>query len=215
MPESKDWLRWHDSYDDPASPLARRLRVVQTHIARWLDERAGDAVLRVVSACAGQGRDLIGVLAERPRDALRVRALLVELDPRNVAAARANAAAAGLDGVTVREADAGRVATYLDAVPADLVMLCGVFGNVPAADVERTVRATPQLCASGATVMWTRSRKAPDLTPTIRRWFEDAGFEEVAFDAPGDVSFSVGVCRMVGPPARPDASQVLFDFAVD
>lgn len=42
---------------------------------------------------------------------------------------------------------------YADAVPADLVLLCGIFGNIPDADVQATVRAAPQLCAPGAEVV--------------------------------------------------------------
>jgi hypothetical protein len=48
-------------------------------------------------------------------------------------------------------------------------------------------------------VVWTRGRTPPDRTPAIRGWFADAGFEEVAFEAPGDVTFSVGVHRWAGP----------------
>jgi hypothetical protein len=32
---------------------------------------------------------------------------------------------------------------HIDAVPADLVMLCGIFGNINDSDVERTVSAAP------------------------------------------------------------------------
>src|SRR5690242_12578304 len=140
----RDWHAWHAAYDDPASPLSRRLRIVQEAIAAWLDERPGE--LRAISACAGEGRDLLGVLAARP-DAARVRARLVERDPRNAAAARGAAAAHGLRRIDVIEADAGLVASYAGATPADLVLLCGVLGNVSEADIERTIRATPALCA--------------------------------------------------------------------
>lgn len=50
--------------------------------------------------CAGQGRDLIDVLSGHPRRA-EVTARLVELEPRNAAAARQRAAAAGLPLVDV------------------------------------------------------------------------------------------------------------------
>lgn len=80
MTGTRDWLAWHEPYADAGSELSRRLRLVQGHIAGWLDERPGES-LTVVSACAGQGRDLIGVLAGRS-DADRVRATLLELDPQ-------------------------------------------------------------------------------------------------------------------------------------
>jgi hypothetical protein len=101
--------------------------LVQHHITTWLDTWP-DESLTVVSACAGQGHDL-EVLAARP-DADRIRARLIEYDPRNVRAARGRADAAGLPGVSVVCADAGDLASYRGAVPADLVLLTGVLGNL-------------------------------------------------------------------------------------
>jgi len=37
MSESRDWLSWHDDYDESGSPLQRRLGLVQGHIRSWLD----------------------------------------------------------------------------------------------------------------------------------------------------------------------------------
>jgi len=102
-----------------------------------LDDRPGER-LTVISVCAGQGRDLIGVLVRRS-DAGRVRATLLELDPDNVAAARVAAHAARLGRVTVEQVDAGDRASYAVAVPADLVLLVGVFGNISDAHVQATV----------------------------------------------------------------------------
>lgn len=210
MAGTRDWVAWHGPYADPGSELSRRLRLVQGHIAGWLDERPGGS-LTVVSVCAGQGRDLIGVLAGRS-DADRVRATLLEQDPGNVAVARAAARDAGLSGVTVEQSDAGDRASYAGAAPADLVLLVGVFGNISDADVRGTVEALPELCAPGATVIWTRGRWAPDLTPTIRRWLTDSGFVEQAFHAPDDALFSVGVHRFTGRPRPLQASGSLFRF---
>jgi len=85
-------------------------------------------------------------------------------------------------------------------------------GNVPDADVERTVRALPSLCAPGATVIWTRHRGAPDLTPAIRGWFAESGFAEQAFVAPDDVLFSVGTHVLTGTPAPFTPGVRLFAF---
>ncbi|GAA2386146.1 hypothetical protein Cme02nite_67060 [Catellatospora methionotrophica] len=205
----KDWYDWHQPYADPASPLSRRMRLVQRHIVDWLDERP-ELELTVVSACAGQGRDLLGVLAERP-DAARVRATLIEYDPRNVAVAQAEAARLGV-AVEARCADAGLLESYADAVPADLVLFAGVFGNIGDEDVRRSVAALPRLCAPGATVIWTRTRRAPDLTPAIRAWFAEAGFTETAFHAPEDVVFTVGVHRLTADPRPLDPPGRLFSF---
>ena len=203
-------MSWHEPYRDASSPLSRRLRLVQEHIHAWLDGRA-DAELTVVSACAGQGRDLVGVLASRP-DAGRVRATLIEQDQGNVDIARAGRDRAGLTDVEVVRGDAGLRSAYLRAVPADLVLLVGVLGNISDSDVRRTVEALPELCAPGATVIWTRTRRPPDLTPYVRLWFEEAGFVEQAFSAPDDVLFSVGVHRFAGDPRPLDPVGRLFSF---
>jgi hypothetical protein len=204
---NKDWLAWHEPYADETSPLSRRLRIIQAHIGAWLDANPGP--VSVISGCAGQGHDILGVLGGRP-DAGRVRALLVEGDERNVAAARA--VARDLDAVTIRHGDAGLVGAYLDALPADLVLMCGVFGNISDDDLHSTIKSLPQLCGPDAVVIWTRSRRDPDLTPTIRSWFADYGFVQEAFDAPDDALFSVGVHRLVNPPAPATAGHVMFRF---
>ncbi|TDC58873.1 SAM-dependent methyltransferase [Micromonospora sp. KC207] len=210
MASETDWQAWHEPYADENSPLSRRLRLVRRAITAWLDERPGEP-LTVVSACAGQGHDVVGALATRA-DAHRVRATLLEYDSRNVTAARAAATRAGLANVDVRRADAGRLSSYAGVVPADLVLMAGVFGNVGDYDVRRTVAALPQLCAGGATVIWTRTRRAPDLTPALRNWLQDAGFAERSFHAPDGVLFSVGAHRFTGVPRPLDASGTLFTF---
>jgi hypothetical protein len=144
----------------------------------------------------------------------RVQAQLIEYDPRNVAAARERIARAGLTGVTVVCADAGEFATYDTAVPADLVLLVGVLGNITDDDAHTTIAALPQLCAAGATVIWIRTRRAPDLNPAIRDWFTEAGFVERAFHAPEDVLFSVGVHRFRGQPATLSPAGIIFRFVV-
>ena len=166
-----DWSEWHEAYARPGSGLADRLAAVRARIHQCLDDTAPGPV-RVVSACAGDGRDLLGVLSARP-DADRVTALLVEYDAE--LAARARRSAEGLPArIEVLEADAAQSDVYRESVPADLVLLCGIFGNVSDADVRTTVEASRQLCAPGAAVIWTRHRRDPDLTPSIRGWFADS-----------------------------------------
>lgn len=207
---TKDWHQWHAPYADSESPLSRRLRLIQQHIGSWLDERS-DPSLTVLSLCAGQGHDLVEVLAGRP-DAARVRSHLVEYDERNVAVAQARIRTAGIPHVTVLHADAGDLATYAGAVPADLVLLAGVLGNVSDAGAQAIIGALPQLCAAGATVIWTRTRRAPDLTPAVRRWLAANGFVEDAFHAPDDVLFSVGVHQFLGQPQPLNPHGRLFRF---
>jgi hypothetical protein len=205
---SRDWAQWHDGYDDPASPLSARLALVQRRLAEAL-AAAPPGPVRLLSLCAGQGHDVLGVLPGHPRRA-DVRAVLVELDPRNARLAEQRAAMTGSKAVAVRQADAAVVAGYADAVPADVLMLCGIFGNVPEADIARTIAAAPALCAPGGTVIWTRHRRPPDLTPRLRDWFGRAGFDELAFDSPdSDGRTSVGVHRLAAGAARDRATGLL------
>jgi hypothetical protein len=207
----KDWVAWHTAYDDPSSSLSVRLRLVRGHLSRALDLAPAGPV-RLVSLCAGQGRDVLGVLPGHPRRH-DVSAVLVESDPHNAARARQHAAEAGLAQVEVREADASRVDSFADALPAGVLLLCGIFGNVSASDIQRTVAAAPALCAPGATVLWTRHRRAPDLTPQVRAWFRASGFDEVAFDAPETGALTgVGVHRLAAAPPAGLPGEPLFTF---
>ena len=203
-----DWQAWHADYADPASPLSQRLAVVQAQVAEWLDRTQPRPVV-VTSVCAGDARDLLGVLTGRP-DAARVTATLVELDADLVATA--TSAAAGLRGVSVRCADAGSTDAYDGCAPADLLLLCGVLGNVSDEDAAGTIAALPGFCAPGATVVWTRHRREPDLTPAIRGWFTAAGFRELSFTAPDDRIWSVGVHQLTGSPQPLAEGRRLFSF---
>jgi len=207
----RDWVEWHRDYDDPGSFLAHRLELVQGHLRSELDHvPPGD--IRLISLCAGQGRDVIGVLAGHPRRN-DVHARLIELDERNLAIAQQAARAAGLDGLELRQADAGTTDAYAGAVPAQIVVACGIFGNITTSDIEATVAALPSLCAPGALVLWTRHRVPPDMTPAIRSWLKEAGFREEAFDLSHDGFMSVGAHRLAGEPAALTPGQRLFTFA--
>lgn len=204
-----DWRAWHAEYDTDSS-LRRRLEIVQRHITEVLDGFSGSP-LRVVSMCAGEGRDLLGALDGHGRRDITGR--LVELDPELADRARARAAALGLTDLEVRTGDAADTGAYAGAVPADLVLVCGVFGNISDADVETIVRALPMFAATGATAIWTRHRNEPDLTVNIRRWLEETGFENTAFDpVPNSDSLgTVGVAVNRGQ-TQPLRDERLFTF---
>jgi hypothetical protein len=162
--------------------------------------------------CAGQGRDLLGVLSDHPRRA-DVAAVLVELDPGNVELGRAAAARGGLTQVEVLEGDAAVSDIYASVVPADIVLVCGIFGNVSDADVENTVANLSMLCRPGAAVLWTRHRGDPDLTPRIRQWFDESGFAELSFDALDNTTRSgIGAARLIATPAPFAAGFRFFTF---
>lgn len=200
----KDWVAWHRDYDSPSSSLARRLHVVRNELRAALTvgrPAAGGGELRLISMCAGDGRDVLPVLAEGARD---VRALLVELDPLLCSRARSTAAHHGLTGVEIRAGDAGVIDAYLNCTPAHVVLACGVFGNITVDDARQTVAALPSLLADDGIVIWTRGRKdhGPDPSTVIRELFIAHGFTELGFTAPEDARFRVGTHRLSTRPTR-------------
>ncbi len=146
----RDYEQWLQRYDDPRSALSWRLRQVQAWLSEKLEDRSGP--IRVLSVCAGDGRDIIDVLAGR-EDSARVQSVLLEAHPGIAERARARAAAAGISGLTVRTGDAADTSAYVDAVPADLVLLVGIFGNISRTDISTTIAIPrsvelPRLCSS-------------------------------------------------------------------
>lgn len=193
---SKDWVAWHRDYEDPSSSLARRLEVVQSELRTALAlARPADGESRLISICAGDGRDVLPVLAERGRD---VRALLVELDPLLCERARSSAAELGLTGVEIRTGDAGVTDAYRGFTPAHVVLACGVFGNITVEDARRTVAALPGLLAGDGIVIWTRGRDDAGADPStaIRGLLTIHCFTEISFTAPDDARFRVGMERL-------------------
>ncbi|MCU1388259.1 MAG: SAM-dependent methyltransferase [Ilumatobacteraceae bacterium] len=217
---ARDWQEWHRGYDDPQSSLSNRLDHVVALIRRCLDV-AAPGPIRVLSLCAGDARDLAGAVADHPRRA-DVVGCVVELDPQLAADAASNISSAGLPAgvsvgaaVEVRCTDAGDVDSFADAVPADLVLLAGIFGNVSDDDVRRTVMTAPRLGTTGSTVIWTRHRREPDLTPSIRAWFDEAGCESVDLISPGAGAFAIGCEHVVRLPPDTQLPSRLFTFRDD
>jgi hypothetical protein len=208
----RDYEEWHKAYDDPGSGLSWRLQAVQRFLGEALDRHPGP--IRVLSLCAGDGRDLLGVLLQR-HDAGRVKATLIELHPDIAQRARLAAAAAGLARVDVRTADAGNMDSYEGAVPADVVIMVGVLGNISDADVERTIKTAPQFCGPGATLLWSRSRgDGDDRNDDVRSGFAAAGFVELDYvsqETEGSRP-ALGATRYDGGPQSLTAGGQLFTF---
>ena len=93
---ARDWAEWHRGYDDPESRLSRRLLVVQRYLREAIDGRSGP--MQIISMCAGEGRDIIPVLADHRRRR-EIATRLVELDLRNATVARTAIDAANLDRI--------------------------------------------------------------------------------------------------------------------
>lgn len=220
-PSRRDWYDWHAPYDDPSSGLSRRLSWVRDRIRAALDE-APPGPVRLLSLCAGQGRDVLGVLPNHPRRA-DVTARLVELDPRNTQVARRLAAGAGLPlgpgpgAVEIVTGDASLTSQYDGFAPAGVVLACGLFGNMTDADIERVAGYCTQLCATGGTVIWTRGRSLrhapdrPDLVPQVCAWFEERGFERVWLSSP-HYQHCCGAHRFTGRPAPLERGATMFTF---
>ena len=168
----------------------------------------------MLSLCAGDGRDLIGVLERHPRRG-DVHARLIELDPDLVAAGNRRIDQLGLQGVSFLQADAGRTATYDSCRDLHLVLACGIFGNVSDEDIRTTILGLSVLLAAGGSAIWTRHRLVPDVTHSIREWFATTGFDETAFVEVRDSSASVGVNRLVDKDPARSLPARLFAFVGD
>lgn len=209
---TRDWNEWHLAYETEGSSLHARLLTVRSLITSALEE-APPGPVRVLSLCAGDGRDIVAAAAAHARRA-DVRGRLVELDPRLATAARCAAAAAGVS-LDVVEGDAGDTSNLAGGTPADLLLLCGIFGNIDDADIRTTIESCPALCSPGASIIWTRHRRPPDITPQIVQWFETAGCPSSAFVSPGEGGFAVGAQRCTGAVAASDLPKQLFRFRDD
>ena len=139
--------------------------------------------------------------------------MLLEVHPGIADRARTRAAAAAVTGLTVRICDAADTGAYVGAVPADLVLLVGIFGNISHADISTTIATAPQFCCPGATVIWSRGRDRDDINHRIRAEFADAGFSELGYDESELPSRpALGRVRYDGAPVSLDATRHLFTF---
>lgn len=189
-----------------------RLLAVQSHLADCLD-RAPRGPVRIISMCAGDGRDVIGVLASHPRrhDAA---AWLVELSHRSVAAGNRHKTTVGLDDtVALLHADATAYATYRDIAPADVVLVCGVWGHVPAPERTRLVFGLAALCRPGAAVIWTRGvGRGINRYHEIALHFAPASWQSVRVSSTADGRWAVATNRYCGPPRPLPGAGHLFHF---
>lgn len=87
-----------------------------------------------------------------------------------------------------------------------------MFGNVSDTDAKRLVAALPFICAENGSVIWTRHRRQPDLTPSIRAWLIAAGFEERAFVSHDADQFAVGWSQMAVARSEGALPEPLFTF---
>jgi len=210
MTEKKDWKLWHGLYNDGNSSQAQRLALVQQAIFDSLPDTSLSKY-QIVDICAGDGRDLLNVLAEHThRDS--VHSYLVELDHNLATEAIKTSDEHGLNNVTVVIDDASLPRVYRDVVPADLILLCGVFGNISKEDVEHIIRTLPQFSKKETTVIWTQNLRKPELVTTTRELFHAFNFDEISFKTTDDSSYGVGVHSYAGKTKELNIDNKLFTF---
>jgi hypothetical protein len=209
-----DWFEWHKGYRK-SPPLKARLSLVRQQISDCLNA-CPSGKIRVVSLCAGDGRDLLGALMNHPRTG-DVSARLVELEGRLVECGRAAAEGAGLaEQLEFVEGDATLSSAYEGMVPADLVVACGVFGHVSATETVRLIQNLSFLCKSGGFFIWTRrcnDRESNLHTNTIQNLLAESAFEEVCFEVTPEGKFAVSTYRYLGESLPLPNEQHLFDFS--
>jgi hypothetical protein len=190
----------------------KRLAAVQEHFAKCLDEAPAGPV-RVVSICAGDGRDVMGVLATHPRRD-DVKAWLVELDAASVAAGREKRTAAGLtDIVTFVHGDATDFATYWNILPCDVVLVCGVLGHVRPDEREMLVEKLAAFCKPGGYVIWTRGvKRGMARYRAFQDLFESRSFERAHESLTADGHWGVSTYRYVGPEVAAPTKGRVFHF---
>ncbi|MEH2328347.1 class I SAM-dependent methyltransferase family protein [Nostoc sp.] len=194
----KDWFEWHDLYNSEPR-LQQRLQIVREYISHSLDGSL-PGIIRVVSVCAGDGRDLLGTLSKHSR-AKDVYARLVEQDPKLVERGKLAIESAGLaKQIEFVNDDATNSSNYVGAVPADIVIVCGIFGNLAdEAELNRLLRNLSLLTKKGSLIIWTRGdTKGIRHSDTVRKLLCEAEFEEVSFKLTPTGDMGVGLYRYLG-----------------
>ncbi len=208
----RDYVKWHERYADPNSSISARLRKIQDLLNAELDARPGP--LRLFSLCAGDARDILGVLEQRPADAPRVSGTLIEINPDLTRAARERIARLGspLEMLEMDATDPNAAAAH---IPADIVILAGIFSNIAETDNEPFAAAATSFCAPGALLIWTRRNDDHDMILRIQGRFAAAGFTDQHFSAVGKGVFGYGSARAPNQPPPPlPTDRKLFTFVL-
>lgn len=187
-----------------------RLALVKEHLSTALVE-APPGDVRILSICAGDGRDVISTLEEHPRrgDAT---AQLVELDPTSAHDAERTAARAGLgDQIHVLNADATDFATYQGIAPAEIVLACGVWGHVPPQERGKFIDAAARLSTPHGCLIWTRRLSENGLAELLECFRADA-WEQHRVGVTPDRRFAVVTHRYRGETLAIPAEGRIFHF---
>ncbi|MFD3486159.1 SAM-dependent methyltransferase [Streptomyces sp. NPDC058665] len=209
-PTNYDWYAWHAPYDQLRTPETDRLEQVQEAISAALDT-APPGRLTAVSACAGQARDLLPVLISHPRGP-DIDALLIELEPLNASFLHGALGSTALTSVDVVVADAGAAASYAGHVPAELLLMCGVFANIDRNAARHTISRLNELVAPAGSVIWTTYGGSLGDADDVLTAFAAAEFTLVSLVRAADRSWLVAVHRFDGAGRPWSDDGVLFAF---
>jgi 16S rRNA G966 N2-methylase RsmD len=205
------WSDWPQEVYQQQS-YQQRLSKVQEHFAECLDNVPRGPV-RVLSLCAGDGRDVIGVLNSHPRRT-DVSAWLIESNRQCVAICVRQAASVGLQKtVNFVCGDATLCVTYKNIATADIVLICGVWGHVAANQRAQLVAGIASLCKPDAAVIWTRGL-VPNMSrmQEIQSHFAGLAWNKVRVSSTPDQRWAVATYRYSGPRHQLSKSGRLFRF---
>jgi hypothetical protein len=188
-----------------------RLAAVQEHLAERLDQATGP--VRIISLCAGDGRDVIGTLARRARGE-NVQAWLVELNRQSVIEGRRRANRVGVaDKVVFVNGDATTYATYRSIPPADIMLACGVWGHVPPCQRRNLVHALACLSQTGGAVIWTRGvARGLHRLREIEAHFEAPSWRQLRLSYTPDGKWALNSYRYCGSRQERPISGRIFNF---
>ncbi len=193
----------------------QRLQAVEEHLGECLDEAPAGPV-RILSMCAGDGRDVIGAVRSHRRRK-DIAAWLVELNSQSVELGKGYSVNAGLDRtLKFINADATIYSTYRSIGPADIVLVCGVWGHVPAHEKTLLVRAISTLCKPGGAVIWTRgTSKGIGRVREIEALFAGSWWEKERVTYTADAAWAIATYRYRGPAHELPAVGQIFHFQKD
>jgi hypothetical protein len=208
-----DWTEWHGSYErDPS--LKARLAIVRLQISDALSASPAGPV-RLVSVCAGDGRDVIGALTNHPRRN-DIAAALIDLHTDSIRRGRAMAKAVGFEAqLSFIEADAGLAKNYINIAPADILVLSGFIGHLHNNSVPNLISSLPMLCKPGGSVIWNRHLVLNDgksQVPRIRQLLERQQFRECEYKIASRDGFATGRVVFQGQTLPLNMTDVLFEF---
>jgi hypothetical protein len=206
----RDYVEWHKKYDDPSSPSSLRLRMIQAMLTKVLAANAGP--LRLLSLAAGDARDILDVLEQRPADVPRIAGRMIEILPELVATAQSRIAAIG-SPLEMVEDDAGDPQNLIGHIPADVVLLIGIMGNVSDDDDDYLADVVASFCAPGALMIWSRGHDNVEMVRRIRGRLADAGFVDQRFWPVPNGTYGLGTARWPDKPTPPlPMDRKLFTF---